>query len=75
LLTVDPPLAHNESLFLVRAVSRNLPGSYQAVYHKRALMVSYGAMGSTSGVLKKTPVVIALPSTPKRVFVSTSVVE
>jgi hypothetical protein len=63
-------------LFLVRGVCQNRDvGHFNCFYHDDMLWVAFGAMGSRDYPREKQPIIILLKNKPRRVFVSSAVME
>jgi hypothetical protein len=76
LMEKELPSRSDLALFLVRGVSQNQEtGSFECMFFRRLLLVSYGAMGSQSLPMKRQPIIVRLPERPKKIFVTCSVMD
>jgi hypothetical protein len=63
-------------VFLVRGLCQNREtGGFDCRYYRRKLSVAYGAMGSKSLPLEKQPIIVLLPDKPRKIFVTSFVME
>lgn len=67
---------NGHKIYLVRGISQNpATGRFDCVFYRGDLWIFFGAMGSQSYPMRKQPIVIMLSDTPKRVYVTSSVMK